>query len=94
MNGPVRALLSWLLVNGAWAIPALIGYGLGWKYARNVFRAADKFIAAAGGKSGYYTVSAECGASKTKLGAVGRALIDSVFGQGHCAEAAKDEGLL
>lgn len=89
-----RTLLGWFLVNGAWVLAALIGYGLGCAYARNIFRAADKLAAAAGGKSGYYTVSAECGASKTKLGAVGRALIDSVFGQGHCVEAAKDEGLL
>ena len=63
-----------------------------WVYAKNLLRAMDKVAAALFGWTGYYTVSAECGASSCvfcKVICAGLNLLDP----GHCAGAAQREGL-
>lgn len=63
-------------------------------YARNLLRTADRFGAAFLGFSGAYTVSAECGArTDCALCMLVCRLLDWVQ-PGHCAGAAKKEGLL
>lgn len=75
-------------------VTLLIGVVFGSVWAKNIFRAGDKTVAAVLGFSGFYSLSAECGAGVTRGCKVGRVLIDAVFGAGHCVGAAKDEGLL
>lgn len=64
---------------------------LGSVWAKNVFRAGDKTLAAILGFQGYATLSAECGAGSSAGCDFGRAVIDAVCGEGHCAKAARDE---
>lgn len=87
-------LMAWLAITGALVAVSFAGALAGIEYFRDVFRAADKLGAALGGKSGRYTVSAECGASTTRFGAAGRVVIDGLLGKGHCVDAAHREGLL
>lgn len=74
---------------------ALLGMmALGSVWAKNIFRAGDKTVAAVLGFSGFYSLSAECGAGDSRLCRSLRLMIDLAIGGGHCARAAKDEGLL
>lgn len=88
-------LVAWLVIS-AGAVLAVFTFPLAWaldktEYARNCLRALDKAAASYLGFSGRYTVSAECGAS-AKWRALGF-VIDLLLGNGHCADAAKREGL-
>lgn len=72
----------------------LIGYGAtGLAWFKNVFRAWDYLGAAILGGDGRHSISAYCGARDTAAHRIGRFAIDTLFGVGHCAEAAKREGL-
>lgn len=56
-------------------------------YAKNVFRAGDKTLAALLGFGGYHTLSYECGHGESFLCQLLRPCIDLVFGKGHCVGA-------
>lgn len=72
----------------------LLGIALGSAWAKNVFRAGDKTLAAVLGFSGFHSLSAECGAGDSLLCRALLPVIDHVFGEGHCIGAARNEGLL
>lgn len=63
------------------------------EYAKDVLRAMDKTLAAVLGFSGFYTLSAECGATNEKPWALLRAVLDAIQ-PGHCTGAAINEGLI
>lgn len=62
-------------------------------YGKNVLRAMDKVLAAVMGRSGFYTLSAECGVIDAFPFAQIRTLLDLIQ-PGHCEGAAIHEGLL
>lgn len=72
----------------------LVGSALGIERCRCMFRAWDYLGAAMLGGDGRHSISAYCGAGKAVAHAVGRWLIDGIFGKGHCEEAARKEGLV
>ena len=93
----VAVLVVWLMV-GLGSISAFLVFPFAWLvaerivYAKNILRALDKTAAAFLGCSGEYTVSAECGVGSGWWAVLGR-VVDALLGAGHCAEAAKREGL-
>lgn len=93
----VALLVLWLpfSVLSVVAIPvALWALATGeWDYAKNILRAMDCTAAALFGRSGRYTVSAECGARKgcVLCGLLCRFL--DLIQKGHCEGAAKREGI-
>lgn len=74
---------------GALAIAVLLVLGIMARVAwcKNVFRSADKTVAAILGFSGYHTLSYECGHGDSALCNALRPCIDFVFGEGHCTGA-------
>lgn len=73
----------------------LLAYGVtGLEWFKSVFRAWDYGHAAIAGGDGKHSVSAYCGANNTRIHRIGRAIIDGLFGTGHCTQAALREGLL
>lgn len=62
-------------------------------YGKNVLRAMDKVLAAVMGRSGFYTLSAECGVIDVFPFTQIRTLLDLIQA-GHCEGAAIHEGLL
>lgn len=62
-------------------------------YGKDILRASDKLTAAVLGFSGFYTLSAECGAATTQPWIGLRWLLDKIQ-IGHCEGAAKNEGLI
>lgn len=62
-------------------------------YGKNVLRAMDKVLAAVCGFSGYFTFSAELAFATWRPFVVIRWLLDKIEA-GHCAGAAKNEGLV
>lgn len=63
------------------------------EYAKNVLCAMDKTLAAVCGFSGFFTLSAECGASSEKPWTLLRWVLDKIQ-PSHCEGAAKNEGLI
>lgn len=61
-------------------------------YGKDVLRAMDKVLAAVCGFSGYFTLSAECGASNDQPWIGLRKILDMIQAD-HCEGAAKSEGL-
>ena len=88
--------IALLHVAGILAVPALLllGIAAGSEWCKNLFRAGDKTVAAFFGWDGFHTVSAQCGASTRFLPQAVGSLIDLAFGEGHCEQAARKEGLL
>ena len=62
-------------------------------YGKNLLRAMDKVLAAVMGRSGFYTLSAECGVIDAFPFTQIRTLLDLIQ-PGHCEGAAIHEGLL
>lgn len=62
-------------------------------YGKNLLRAMDKVLAAVMGRSGFYTLSAECGVIDVFPFTQIRTLLDLIQA-GHCEGAAIHEGLL
>jgi hypothetical protein len=62
-------------------------------YGKNVLRSMDKTLAAVLGFGGMYTLSAECGVSTARPWTWLRHALDAIQ-PGHCAGAARKEGLL
>lgn len=62
-------------------------------YGKNLLRAMDKVLAAVMGRSGFYTLSAECGVIDAFPFAQIRRLLDAIQ-RGHCEGSAINEGLL
>lgn len=97
MRQAVAIVILWLpfSLTSLAAVPvAFVAVWWNAAYAKNLLRAMDRLGAALFGASGMYTVSAECGA-RTDCGVcmlVCR-LLDWIQ-PGHCAGAAKKEGLL
>lgn len=91
----VAMLVLWLpfSVLSVVAIPvALWALSTGeWEYAKNILRAMDCTTAALFGRSGRYTVSAECGASDCAACRLLCRFLDLIQ-PGHCAGAATREG--
>lgn len=61
-------------------------------YGKDVLRAMDKLLAAVLGFSGFFTLSAECGIAATAPWVQLRWVLDKIQA-GHCAGAARNEGL-
>lgn len=61
-------------------------------YGKDVLRAMDKTLAAVLGFSGYFTLSAECGATTRQPWRALRSVLDMIQ-PGHCEGAARKEGL-
>lgn len=99
MKNLVAFLFLALPFGATSVIAALIAPFMAWSYetnpyAKNLLRAMDRLGAALFGASGMYTVSAECGArTDCALCMLVCKLLDWIQ-PGHCAGAAKKEGLL
>lgn len=91
----VALLLLWLpfSIAAVLAIPVALWALVTeeWEYAKNILRAMDCTTAALFGRSGRYTVSAECGASDCVACRLLCRFLDLIQ-PGHCAGAAKREG--
>jgi hypothetical protein len=75
------------------AIPiSLLRLFSGWQYAHDIFVAMDKLMAAVLGRSGKFTVSAECGADINFYPGI-RYVLDHIQ-KNHCLSSAKHEGLI
>lgn len=91
-------ICAWLAISAGAGLAALT-FPVAWaldrtEYARNCLRALDKAAAAYLGFTGRYTVSAECGVRRGFAWRVLARVIDGLLGGGHCADAARREGLL
>jgi len=90
----VRLAVLWLLFwLGCWLAPFVV---LAWKllpegYAKNVGRSADRMNAALVGKTGKFTLSAECAFAETKRMIQLRDMLDYIK-EDHCINEATDEG--
>jgi hypothetical protein len=92
------------LTFAALAASLILGYGLFSRigepeaaaWCKEVFRAGSKLIACICTGDGRHTFSAQCGARAMNSVAwsIAEEAIDSLLGGGHCANAAKKEGLL
>jgi len=92
----VALLVLWLPFSAAAivAIPvSLVAVFVEWEYAKNILRAKDKLAAALLGWSGKYTISAECGARTDCRFCSAVCWMLNIIDPGHCAGAAKREGL-
>jgi hypothetical protein len=92
------AILTLLTIFFIAAIPIgliyiLIGVFSTTPHVWEVLVAMDKFIAAALGWSGKYTVSAQCGVRDTIGARTLRAILNTIKRE-HCEDAAKGEGLI
>lgn len=90
-------IVLWLPFSAAAIVAilvSLVAVFVEWEYAKNILRAQDKTMAALLGWTGRYTVSAECGAGKEpcRFCRWVCALLDLIQ-PGHCAGAAKREGI-
>lgn len=85
-------LLAYIL-GSVIAITVLLIVGIhgGSEWCRSVFRAWDYLGAAICGGDGKHSISAYLGRGTTIWHRVGRFIVDAMFGQGHCEEAAKKE---
>ena len=97
----MKPLAAFFLLAIPFGLTAIIAAGIApvaaWfygvsEYAKNLLRAMDRLGAAVFGFSGRYTISAECGRSKCKACRYVCAFLDLIQ-PGHCAGAAKREGV-
>ncbi len=75
-------------------VALLVGIVLGSSWCKSVFRSWDYLGAAIFGGDGIHSISAYTGAHAYPGAAYIEPLVDGIFGKGHCAGAARKEGLL